>query len=149
MCIVPVKTPGQTDRRRLPTAENYRKLAEERHKIAVWNSRGLSFNKYAYLKRQQFDVIALLELHGVPTQWEGSGLIISDPPEANDPASGVAIMLSPRYQRRVLAYGKAGSRIAWVRIKGLFYNYFIVAAYISVPLITVNEKARRLTSGAL
>ena len=130
MCLAPNK---QTDQPTLPNPiqkQEMRKAATDKHKIGVWNCAGLSHERYQYLQGQGFDVLALLELHGSPVKWEGRKLIVSERPEEGDPASGVAIMLSPRMQKDVLASGKVGSRIVWVRIKGKFHNYFIVAAYI-------------------
>ena len=130
MCLAPNKQPDQPTLPKSIQKQEMRKAATDKHKIGVWNCAGLSHERYQYLQGQGFDVLALLELHGSPVKWEGRKLIVSERPEEGDPASGVAIMLSPRMQKDVLAFGKVGSRIVWVRIKGKFHNYFIVAAYI-------------------
>ena len=85
----------------------------------------MSFNRYEYLKAKGFDVLGLQELHkGAWENWEGRDFFASESPPDGDSYSGAAIMLSYKAQRRVLASGKAGSRIVWVRLSGKFHNYF-------------------------
>ena len=47
-----------------------------------------------------------------------------------DPDSGVAILLSQRFSKRILAKGAIGSRIVWVRLDGPTCPLFVVCAYI-------------------
>ena len=111
MCLAPNKQPDQPTLPNPIQKQEMRKAATDKHKIGVWNCAGLSHERYQYLQGQGFDVLALLELHGSPVKWEGRKLIVSERPEEGDPASGVAIMLSPRMQKDDLAFGKVGSRI--------------------------------------
>ena len=67
-----------------------------------------------------FDVLGLTELHMVQnkTLWNCKRWITSEDAEMDeqgaclDPASGVGIMLSQWFSKRVLAQGSVGSRIA-------------------------------------
>ena len=85
-----------------------------------------------------FDVLGLTELHMVQNKklWKCSRWIASEDAEFDeqgaclDPASGVAILLSERFAKNVLAQGSVGSRIAWVRINGPVCPLFIVCIYV-------------------
>ena len=85
-----------------------------------------------------FDVLGLTELHMVQNKkiWQCSRWISSEDAEVDeqgaslDPASGVGIMLSQRFAKRVLGQGSVGSRIVWVRIDGPVCPLFIVCVYV-------------------
>ena len=46
------------------------------------------------------------------------------------PATGVAILISPRMTEKVIGEGYMGTRIVWVRIAGPVCNIFYVVVYI-------------------
>ena len=47
-----------------------------------------------------------------------------------DPAAGVAILLSHRMADRILGSGSEGTRIAWVRLAGPVCNLFVIVTYV-------------------
>ena len=57
-------------------------------------------------------------------------LLVSEPPPATDPASGVAILLSRRAADQVVCSGCVGSRIVWCRIAGVLCDQVIFGTYL-------------------
>ena len=87
--------------------------------------------RYRWPKEEvKHDAIGLTELRGQGRQWEGPGFIMSEDPGPEDPAAGVALMLSPGYEQRVMCSGRVGARIVWARIVGVFCNEFVVCVYL-------------------
>ena len=110
-------------------------------KITTWNCYSLSRERYDYCKKLHYDVLALTELHNLQNKIPDSKLWItsevaekfkSGPKQGkcSDPATGVAIMLSPRMSQHFKDAGNVGTRIAWVRLAGPVCNIFIVTVYI-------------------
>ena len=84
------------------------------------------------LDEYSFDVLGLTETHGQHTKRESPYFLCGGPVDDGDPASGVAIRLSGRAASQVIpgSHGFSGSRITWVRIRGLYHTMFVVLAYI-------------------
>ena len=107
-------------------------------RMACWNPWGMCNERLNYCKHMNYDVLGLTELHNVQNKkaWRKRYWIASEDAEIDeqgkctDPASGVTIMLSRRFVKRVLAKGSVGSRITWVRIDGPVCPLFIVCVYI-------------------
>ena len=118
--MVPHKKPKKFNRRS-PSAKGLR--------CGNWNCNHLSRVLYDYLKAAQFDILALTELWGDQTIWEGPNFISSEPTPKSDPAAGVGIMLSPQMAAKVKAKGTEGSsRVVWARIELSMFDLFVVAA---------------------
>ena len=106
--------------------------------IGCWNCWSLSNERYDYCKGLQYDILGLTELHNTQArkQYQGRRWVCSAPAaedengKCNDPAAGVAIMLSDRMADKVLDEGHVGTRIAWVKIKGPVCNIFYIVTYI-------------------
>ena len=107
-------------------------------KMACWNPWGICNERLNYCKSLDFDILGLTELHNVHNKkcWQKKYWISSADADVDenghcqDPASGVAILLSQRFSSRVLAQGSVGSRIAWVRLDGPVCPLFVACAYI-------------------
>ena len=107
-------------------------------KMACWNPWGLCNERFNYCMSLNFDVLGLSELHMVQnknlrkcSRWIASEDAKVDAQGAClDPASGVGILLSQRFAKKVLGQGSVGSRIVWVRIDGPVCPLFIVCVYI-------------------
>ena len=113
-------------------------------KIATWNCRSLTFERYNYCRTLGYDVLALTELwhNQSKFQTKDKSFIISEPklvkkgkrkgqvrfPE--DRAAGVAIMLSKRATEKVKDFGSEGERVCYVRLKGPVTNIFVIAVYV-------------------
>ena len=111
--------------------------------LATWNCFSLSKERFDYCRKLQYDVLTLTELHNLqnniknvsPKLWipSANSAVYKDGPKKGkwiDPASGVAIMLSPRMLPHYRDSGHVGSRIAWVRFAGPVCNIFFVAVYL-------------------
>ena len=121
MCLAPVKTNAEKVRPSAVKRSYRRSYTEQELEVGSWNSNGMTFNRYEYLKAKGLDVLGLQELHtGQWGNWEGRDFFASESPPNGDSFSGVAIMLSNKAQKRVLSSGKVGSRIVWVRLSGKF-----------------------------
>jgi hypothetical protein len=83
------------------------------------------------LEDVQADVTALTELHGNQVGRVCERVIVSDAPGPGDSAAGAAIVLSSRASRRVLASGAESSRVVWCRLEGMYFNQFIIGAYVA------------------
>ena len=106
--------------------------------MALWNPWGLSNERMNYCKAMNYDILGLPELHNAHNskKWRGKHWITSEDAQIDeqgqnlDPASGVGIMLSQRFAKKVLAKGDVGSRIVWVRLEGPVCTLFVVCAYV-------------------
>ena len=107
-------------------------------KIGTWNCWSLSNERYSYCKELNYDILGLTELHNTQAkeQFQGKTWIHSEIAKTdaqgrcNDPAAGVAIMLSAKMANKVIGSGYVGTRIAWVRIKGPVCNLMYVVTYV-------------------
>ena len=107
-------------------------------KMALWNPWGLSNERLNYCRAMNYDILGLPELHNAHNskKWRGKHWITSEDAETDeqgqnlDPASGVGIMLSQRFAKKILAKGAVGSRIVWVRLDGPVCPLFVVCAYV-------------------
>ena len=107
-------------------------------KIGTWNCWSLSNERYSYCKELNYDILGLTELHNTQAKeqfkdrtWIHSEIAKTDKQgRCNDPAAGVAIMLSPKMANKVIGSGHVGTRIAWVRIKGPVCNLMYVVTYV-------------------
>ena len=106
--------------------------------LGFWNPWGYSKERHDYSKSLNIDILGLGELHNKHDckEFESKRWIRSEVAEkdkqgnCNDPAAGVAILLSPRMAERVMAQGRVGARIVWVRLKGPICNLFVIVVYI-------------------
>ena len=58
-------------------------------------------------------------------------LVLNPPKPEGDSASGVALLLSDKAAKKVVARGEdCGSRLVWVRLQGRFHDLIVVGAYI-------------------
>ena len=128
----------------LPQRPRGRSAREEELTFAGWNTWGLSDERIRYVKEDvNADVSVLTELHGGHVGREESRVIVSAPPEAHDAAAGVAMVLSKRAARRVLASGHEGSRVLWCRLSGVFCNQLSSLVPIShTPIKRVRRRQR-------
>ena len=110
----------------------------KRIKMACWNPWGICNERFNYCKYLDFDILGLTELHNAHNKkcWRKKYWIssedanVDDNGQCQDPASGVAILLSQRFSSRILAQGAVGSRIVWVRLDGPVCPLFVVCVYI-------------------
>ena len=103
------------------------KLGEDL-RLATWNCGGLTGAALGLADDLGYDVLALTETHD--RGKFGSDLFTGEVPDDGDRSAGVAIMLSKRTRRAVMFSGAVASRLAFVRLKGVVFNLFIIAAYI-------------------
>ena len=109
-----------------------------RVKMACWNPWSLCNERLNYCKMLNYDILGLTELHNVHNkkQWCGKHWITSEDAAIDaegknlDPAAGVAILLSKRFSKKILAQGSVGARIVWVRLDGPVCPLFVVCVYI-------------------
>ena len=109
-------------------------------KIATWNTRSLTFERFDYCKALKYDVLAMTELWRVQHKFQDNSLsFIVGEAKVNengekrfpkDRAAGVGIILSKAAQQKVTAFGSTGERVCYVRIQGPVCSLFIVAAYL-------------------
>ena len=110
-------------------------------RMACWNTRSMTNERFNYCKELGYDVLAVSELWRTQEKFTSRSVEFTTSATArdkhgnlinpNDAAAGVGILLSGRLQDKVLSFGNEGSeRICYVRIKGPSCNLFIVAVYI-------------------
>ena len=115
----------------LPPRPRGRAARNEALSFNGWNTWGLSDERVRYVMEDvNSDVSVLTELHGGHVGRESSRIIVSEKPEPHDSAAGVALLLSHRASRRVMASGWEGSRVVWCRLSGVFCNQFVIGTYI-------------------
>ena len=112
---------------------------EPQLRMATWNSRSLTQERFQYCKNLQFDVLALTELWrsaekfaDVTCQWTFSAAekdASGNPKFPEDRAAGVGILLSERATRKCIAHGSPCERITWVKLKGPVVDLFCIAVY--------------------
>ena len=122
---------------KVPVTSSASKQAKRKNtlKIVAWNCFGLSAERTEYLfgsedgkKPGLFPavgggewLVGLTECRGWEQQlaktWPSYRLVVGDAPPESDPASGVAIVMSPGLGRAVRDQGYVGSRIAWVQLE--------------------------------
>ena len=118
-------------------------------KIGTWNCWSLSNERYLYCQGLNYDILGLTELHNIQAkeQFQDKTWIHSSPAQVdsqgkcNDPAAGVAIMLSKKMATKILGQGHVGTRIAWVRLKGPVCNIFYIVVYVPHKGRTVAPQA--------
>ena len=87
------------------------------------------------LQTAGYDVRVLTETHGVPPSLEllkrefPNRIFCSKPSNKSDSAAGIVIILSKHAANLVIASGTEDSRMAWIRIKGI-YNITVVGCYV-------------------
>ena len=113
-------------------------------KMATWNTRSLTFERFKYCEGLGYDVLAITELWRKQSKYQSTSTkyttsapkIIQKGPRKGqmrfpkDKAAGVGILLSARAQKKLLGFGSEGERVCWVRLKGPACNIFIVAVYL-------------------
>ena len=113
-------------------------------KMATWNTRSLTYERYKYCESLGYDVLAITELwrnqqkyQTKSTKYTASApkTIAKGPRKGQvrfpkDKAAGVGILLSSRAQKKLMGFGSEGERVCWVRLKGPTCNIFLVAVYI-------------------
>ena len=113
---------------------------ESNLKMATWNTRSLTFERFFYCKSLNYDVLAVTELWRTAhkfvdgtTRWTHSKAKqdkSGKPIYPDDKPAGVGILLSERAQAKYLNHGSPCERITWVRLKGPVVNLFIIAIYV-------------------
>jgi len=103
--------------------------------LGTWNTYGgfeESERLLEYCQTQTgVDVLCVQELRRDLTSWRSRRLIVGGAPPKEDPASGVALILSQSASERVECRGEnEGSRIVWVRIRGDPHDLVIIGVYI-------------------
>ena len=115
-----------------------------RLRIATWNCRSLTHERYEYCRSLNYDVLALTELWRKQAKYQNAtkefivgqaklqqgGTQQGQPRFPNDRAAGVGILLSPRMQKKVMSFGSEGERVCWVRLRGPVCNLFVIASYL-------------------
>ena len=125
--------PGTKGRREIDTGSTL--------KLLTWNTCGFPAQTMLELQDEvaagAYDAVLLQETRGAEqirrtdqTIDAAARLYTGEEPPDGDPASGVAMLLSPRLHSRVVASGAVGSRIVWVRIKMKKGHAYIVSTYI-------------------
>ena len=113
-------------------------------RLATWNTRSLTFERFKYCEQMGYDVIALTELWRKQSKFQKSDksfitskpIILTTGPNKGkmrfpeDRAAGVGILLSKTAQQKVKAFGSQGERVCWVRMSGPVCNLFIIAVYL-------------------
>ena len=109
-------------------------------KIATWNTRSMTYERFNYCKSLAYDVLAVTELWRVQENFQdnskafvvGEAKLGEDGEKRfeKDRAAGVGILLSKRAQKKVLSFGSTGERVCYVRLEGPVCNLFIVATYL-------------------
>ena len=96
--------------------------------VGTWNCGGLSKTKKDLCKHLSYDILCLTETHS----WNDKDkfTIYSDTPARNDSWSGVALMYSEKIAKCVMFTGSIGSRIVYMRVRGIMCNLFIIGVYI-------------------
>ena len=120
----------------------------EKLKIATWNTRSLTYERFQYCTSLQYDILAITELWRNQTKFQtrSQKFIVSAPripktiPKGpkkgkirfpDDKAAGVGLILSQRIANKVTAFGSEGERICWARIRGPVCHLFLIAIYAS------------------
>ena len=112
-------------------------------RIATWNTRSLTFERFKYCEGLGYDILAITELWRKQQNYQTRSTkyttsapkkIMKGPRRGRqrfpqDKAAGVGILLSTRMQKKLMRYGSEGERVCWVRLKGPTCNIFIVAVY--------------------
>ena len=112
-------------------------------KMATWNTRSLTFERFKYCEQLGYDVLAITELWRKQNNYQtkctryttSTPRIIQKGPNKGKPrfpsdkAAGVGILLSTRMQKKLMGFGSEGERVCWVRLKGPTCNIFVVAVY--------------------
>ena len=113
--------------------------------MAAWNTRSLTFERFEFCKKLNYDVLALTELWRTQENFQtttkhftvsepikvkapGSNKLINRFP--NDKAAGVGILLSNTAEKKVESFGSEGERVCWVRLRGPACHLFIIAVYL-------------------
>ena len=93
----------------------------EQLRLATWNCCGLSATQKQLCSEMQYDILGLTETHDKGVIGGSLEFISADPVAENDPAAGVALLLSTRVSKCVLHSGCIGSRIVfeWTDIENL------------------------------
>ena len=103
---------------------------------ATWNIQYLTFDKLEPVMEENYDMLALTELHDRPHEgWDldikyPGRVFCSDPSNSTDTAAGAAVLLSTRMAKRLISWQACGTRIVWVRIEGHTYNLIFIAVYV-------------------
>ena len=104
--------------------------------FATWNTMTLSDHILRWtLQTAGYDVLVLTETHGVPPSFQllqrefPNRIFCSVPGDKSDSAAGIVIVLSKQAANLVIANGTEDSRMAWIRLKGI-YNITVVGCYI-------------------
>ena len=128
----------QTNRHPMPYLKRKKKRKNDwskkffQAKIGLWNPWSHSNERHAYCKSLQYDLLGLTELHNNQTkkQYQGRKWVCSasagqgEDGKSDDPAAGVAIMLSERMADKMVDQGHVGTRIVWVKLAGPMCNIF-------------------------
>ena len=111
----------------------FRKSRRLEHDVTVasWNMAGINQLKLDQVDALGYDVVALPESRGSHKEMESDRMVCCDSVAPGvDRGGGVLIRLSHRASRAVIARGACGHRIAWVRLRGMLQNIFIIAVYV-------------------
>ena len=110
-------------------------------KIATWNTRSLTVERFDYCKRLKYDALGLTELWRTQEKFleannlwtcsenlrDNHGKLVND----EDPGAGAGILLSARASKKVITCGNNGSeRLCWVRLRGPSCNIYIICVYV-------------------
>ena len=112
-------------------------------RLATWNTRGLTYQRFKYCQQLNYDVLALTELwRGQHKYQNKSTRFITSAPKfitkgpkkgterfPDDRAAGVGILLSARAQSKLLSFDSEGNRVCYVRLAGPICNLFVIAVY--------------------
>ena len=110
-------------------------------RIATWNTRSMSVERFDYCQSLSYDVLAVTELWRTGSKFQsnnkafvvGEAKIDKETEEVRFPkdrAAGVGILLSQAAEQKVLSFGSTGERVCFVRLEGPVCNLFIVATYL-------------------
>ena len=98
--------------------------------FATQNTCGFSNLTLQNLLELDLDVIAATEMHGNHENLRSYRFIPGEVVPKSDKATGTGFILSERAAEQVTHRGTKGLRISWIRLKGVSYDFFVVATYI-------------------
>ena len=110
-------------------------------KIATWNTRSMTFERFNYCKSLGYDVLTVTEQWRTQAKFQtkSKSYIVGEAKLTkknklrypNDKAAGVGIMLSKPAEQKVMMFGSTSERVCYVRLAGPVCNLFIIACYMS------------------
>ena len=97
-------------------------------RIGCWNPNGLTKVKSDLLSDLKLDIACISETHGLCDADQFG--IFSEKPSKSDKYSGVGLLINNRLSSYIMDSGSIGSRIVFCKLRGIFFNIFVIGVYI-------------------